>query len=129
MKKDRDLKMQNYNISPDRYRELKYFCKQYREKQLQLRSITELSSPGFDSNGRGNKLSDRTGETALKRVQLERDLEIIQQSAMEAGNEFYPYILNNVVDGIRYEHLDVPMSRRAFFRMKLKFFGILSTKK
>lgn len=129
MKKDRDLKLQNYNISPDRYRELKYFCKQYREKQLQLRSLTELSSPGFDGAGGGNKISDRTGDTALRRIQLEKDLEMIEQSAMEAGSEFYSYILSNVVDGIRYEHLDVPMSRRAFFRMKLKFFGIISTKK
>ena len=124
MKKDRDL-----NISQNRYRELKYFCKQYREKQLQLQSITELSSLGFGGGGGGNKVSDRTGNTALKRIQLEKELEIIEQSAMEAGSEFYLYILSNVVDGVRYEHLEVPMSRRAFFRMKLKFFGILSTKK
>lgn len=129
MRKDRDLKLQDYNISPNRYRELKYFCKQYREKQSQLRSITELSSPGFGGGGGGNKISDRTGNTALKRLGLEKELEIIEQSAMEAGSEFYSYILSNVVDGIRYEYLDAPMSRRAFFRMKLKFFGILSTKK
>lgn len=129
MKKDRELKLQNYNISANRYRELKYFCKQYREKQSQLRSITEISSPGFDCAGGGNKKSDRTGDTALRRIQLERDLEIIQQSAIEAGNELYPYILSNVVDGIRYEHLEVPMSRRNFFRMKLIFFEILSAKK
>lgn len=124
MKKDRDL-----NISPNRYRELKYFCKQYREKQSQLRSITELSSPGFGGGGGGNKISDRTGNTALRRLQLEKELEIIEQSAMEAGNEFYPYILSNVADGVRHEHLQIPMSRRAFFRMKLKFFEILSSKK
>lgn len=129
MKKDRDLKLQDYNISPDRYRELKYFCKQYREKQSQLRSITELSSPCIDSNGGGNKISDRTGNTALKRLGLVKELEIIEQSAMEAGNEFYPYILSNVVDGVRYEHLQIPMSRRAFFRIKLNFFKILSMKK
>lgn len=129
MKKNRDLKLQDYNISHNRYRELAYFCKQYREKQLQLRSITELSSPRFDSNGGKNKISGRTGNTALRRLQLEKELEIIEQSAMEAGNEFYPYILSNVVDGVRYEHLQIPMSRRAFFRMKLNFFKILSTKK
>lgn len=129
MGKKRDLKLQSYNISGNRYRELKYFCKQYREKESQLRSITELSSPGFDGVGGGSKLSDRTGDTALRRIQIERDLEIIHQSAIEAGNDFYPYILSNVVDGIRYEDLEIPMSRRAFFRMKLKFFGILSTKK
>lgn len=129
MKKDRDLKLQNYNISANRYRELKYFCKQYREKQSQLRSITELSSPGFDSVGGGNKISDRTGDTALRRLQLEKDLEIIKESAMEAEKEFYPYILSNVVDGVRYEHLEVPISRASFFRRRRKFFEILSKKK
>lgn len=129
MKKDRDLKLQDYNISPNRYRELKYFCKQYREKQLQLRSITELSSPVFGSMGGGGKTSDRTADTAIKKAQLQRDVSLIEQSAIEAGNEFYPYILSNVVDGVRYEHLQIPMSRRAFFRIKLNFFKILSMKK
>ena len=43
--KDRDLKLDEYNISGNRYRELKYFCRQYREKQSLLRSITEVGSP------------------------------------------------------------------------------------
>ncbi len=129
MKKDRDLKLQNYNMSPNRYRELKFFCKQYREKQLQLRSITELSLPGFDGARGGNKISDRTGDTALRRIQLEKELEIIEQSAMEAGDELYPYILSNVVGGVRYEHLEVPMSRASFFRRRKRFFEILSGRK
>ena len=33
MPKERDLRMEKYSISGNRYRELKYFCRQYREKQ------------------------------------------------------------------------------------------------
>ena len=57
--KDRDLKLDGYNISGNRYRELKYFCRQYREKQSLLRSITEVGSPPLSGGGSG-KLSDKT---------------------------------------------------------------------
>jgi len=127
--KERDLKLQSYNISDNRYRELKYFCKQYREKQSQLRSITELSSPRFDSAGGGNKTSDRTADTACRRTQLQRDIEMIEQSAIEADSEIYQYIISNVVDGVPYEYLGVPTSRRTFFRIKSDFYKILSVKK
>ena len=50
--KDRDLKLDGYNISGNRYRELKYFCRQYREKQSLLRSITEVGSPPLSGGGR-----------------------------------------------------------------------------
>jgi len=129
MKKDRDLKLQNYNISPYRYRELKFFCKQYREKQLQLRSITELSSPVFGSMGGGGKTSDRTADTAIKRAQLQRDISIIEQSAIEADSEIYQYIITNVVDGIPYQHLGAPCSSSTFKRRKKFFFILLDNKK
>lgn len=51
--KDRDLKLDGYNISGNRYRELKYFCRQYREKQSLLRSITEVGSPPLSGGGSG----------------------------------------------------------------------------
>lgn len=127
--KERDLKLQSYNISDNRYRELKYFCRQYREKQSQLRSITELSSPSFSGTGGGNKTSDRTADTACRRAQLQRDIEMIEQSAIEADSEIYAYIMDNVADGIAYEYLDVPAGRRKFYESRKKFFKILSDKK
>lgn len=127
--KERDLKLQSYNISDNRYRELKYFCRQYREKQSQLRSITELSSPSFSGTGGGNKTSDRTADTACRRAQLQRDIEMIEQSAIEADSEIYAYIINNVVDGIAYEYLDVPASIATFYRKRKRFFWILDKRK
>lgn len=129
MGKERDLKLQSYNISDNRYRELKYFCRQYREKQSQLRSITELSSPSFSGTGGGNKTSDRTADTACRRVQLQRDIEMIEQSAIETDDEIHAYITSNVVDEIAYEYLGVPCGRRKFYESRKKFFKILSDKK
>ncbi|MEA5057264.1 MAG: hypothetical protein VB047_06870 [Anaerotignum propionicum] len=127
--KERDLKLQSYNISDNRYRELKYFCRQYREKQSQLRSITELSSPSFSGTGVGNKTSDRTADTACKRAQLQRDIEIIEQSAIEADCEIYQYIISNVVDSIPYQYLGVPTGKNQFYKARRNFFTFLSLKR
>ncbi len=127
--KERDLKLQSYNISENHYRELKYFCKQYREKQSQLRSITELSSPRFDCIGGENKTSDNTADTAVRRAQLKKDLEAIEQAAIEAGEELFPYVISNVADGIPYQYLGVPLGKNQFYKVRRKFFDVLSRKR
>lgn len=130
MTADRDIKLDKYDISPNRYRELKYFCRQYREKQSRLRSLTEIASPAFDGIGsNGGALSDRTAATALKRVDLEKDIALIEQTAIEADAEIYQYIISNVADGVPWEYLGVPYSRRQFYRIRKKFFYMLSKKK
>lgn len=130
MPTERDLNLDTYNISGNRYRELKYFCRQYREKQSRLRSMTEIGSPAFDGNGGGSgRTSDRTADTAIKRAELQRDLELIEQTAVEADAEIYQYIISNVVDNISWEYLGVPYSRRQFYRIRKKFFWLLSEKK
>ena len=125
--KDRDLKLDEYNISGNRYRELKYFCRQYREKQSLLRSVTEIGSPSLCSGGSG--LADRTARTAIRRAELQRDLELIEQTAMEADAEIYTYIISNVADGVPLKYLGVPTGYRKFYESRRKFFYLLSKKK
>ena len=130
MTADRDIKLDKYDISPNRYRELKYFCRQYREKQSRLRSLTEIASPAFDGIGSSSGvLSDRTAATALKRVELEKDVALIEQTAIEADAEIYQYIISNVADGVPWEYLGVPGGRRQFYEARRKFFYLLSRKK
>ena len=122
-----EFKLYGYNISGNRYRELKYFCRQYREKQSLLRSITEVGSPPLSGGGSG-KLSDKTASTAIRRTELQRDLEMIEQTAIEADVEIYTYILSNVADGVPWEYLGVPYSRATFYRRVRKFFWLLDIK-
>lgn len=129
MARERDLRMEKYNISGNRYRELKYFCRQYREKQERLREMTELAAMTVQEGGRSGKVSDVTADTAIRRETLQKDLDSIEQAAMETDAELYGYIIRNVTDGIPYEYLGAPMGRRQFYKMRRKFFFILSEKK
>ncbi|MBS6174551.1 MAG: hypothetical protein KH760_08800 [Clostridiales bacterium] len=129
MPNKRDLRMEKYKISTNRYRELKYFCMQYREKKSRLRAITELSVSSMERSKGGNKTSDRTADIAMQRLQLENDIQMIETAAIEADSALYSYIISNVVDGIPYEYLSVPAGRRQFYQSRRKFFNILSIKK
>lgn len=129
MSRERDLRMEKYSISKNRYRELKYFCRQYREKQERLRELTEIAAAAMQEGGRSGKVPDVTADTAIRREELQEDLDSIEQAAMETDAELYGYIIRNVADGIPYEHLGVPCSRASFFRIRKKFFWILSKKK
>ena len=125
----RDLSLNEYNISKYRYRELKNFCLQYREKKMQLSSITLLGSAGTESNGKGNTISDRTANDAIRIAELKNDIDIIEASAREADESIQKYILANVVDEISYDYMDAPIGRRQFYAARRKFFYILSQKK
>ncbi|WMI82193.1 hypothetical protein [Anaerotignum sp. MB30-C6] len=114
MAKERDLQLLGYDISENRYRELKYFCRQYKEKQKKLASITELSSPQFGTV-RGGVFSDKTANVAIKKARLAEEMKMIEQSALEADGELYEYILENVIEGTPFEYLDVPTSRSGFY--------------
>lgn len=125
---DRDLKLGEYEISGNRYRELKYFCRQHEEKKQRLQEMTEISSPSF-SHTSGGKIADRTGDTAVRRLQLQRDIETVEQAAIETDSGIYTYLLRNVTEGVPYEYLGVPLSIASFYRRRRKFFWILDKKK
>ena len=72
---------------------------------------------------RGTSSSNPTEKKALRIAQLKRDTELIDQTAMEADAEIYPWILKNVTSGVPYEYMDVPMGRRKFSgTKKIKIF-------
>ncbi len=125
----RDIRLGRYGIGKYRYRELKYFCRQYREKKTQLDAITEISASQASSVPSGTKMGDRTSQIALKRVSLQKDIEDIEQSAKEADCAIYAYLIGNVADGIPYEHLGVPCGRRYFYEARKKFFYLLSLRR
>lgn len=62
---------------------------------------------------------------ALRRT----DLELIEQSAVEADPDIFPYILKNVTEGIPYEYMDVPCGRKQFYEARRVFFILLAQKR
>jgi len=126
--KERDLQLLEYDISDNRYRELKYFCRQYKEKQQRLNAVAELSSPQFGGR-RGSGFSDRTADLGIKKARLAMDIQLIEQTALETDGECYPFLIKNVTEGVPYEYLDIPFSRAGFYAIRRKFFFILDKKK
>ena len=129
MSNKRDLSLNEYNISKYRYRELKNFCLQYREKKMQLSSITLLGSAGTESNGKGSAISDRPANDAIRIAEIKSDIDLIESCAKEVSDLLYEYLIANVVDEIPYERMSIPVGRRKFYETRRKFFYILSQRK
>lgn len=129
MPNKRDISLDKYDISKERYRELYYFCQQYREKKERLKDCYSIRSPKPDASKRGCTSDVVVGqvENAMK---LERDIEIVEQCAIAADSEIYKYIIKNVTEeGMKYEFLKVPASRKKFYKARRKFFYLLDRKK
>lgn len=124
-----NLALDQYNIDRNRYRELYYFCKQYRQYKKQLGAIRG----GFNTSmGDGMPRaqgghSDPTAMRAQKAELLQSKIDRIERACHQAGDELciYAALMANVTDDIRYEDMDVPCGRRQFYEARRKVFWLL----
>ena len=119
MPSKRDISLSKYDISKERYRELYYFCQQYKEKKERLKDCYSIGSPGLSDTPKGGCTSDVVA----------RQAEAIEQCAVAADPEIYQYVIKSVTEGVKYEFLKVPASRKKFYRARRKFFYLLDRKK
>lgn len=129
MPNEKDLSLDEYGISKMRYRELKYFCLQYPEKKQQISSLLGIGAVINDGMPKGNKTSDPTASTAAKIAELRDDIEIVEQTALEAAPGMHKQLMKNVTEGISYEYMAVPCGRRQFYTCRRRFFFLLSKKR
>ena len=122
----KEIGLKKYEISLNRFRELKYFCLQYDDKKRELNSLMFISSPAYDGQPHGHSISDTTAKKALRVAELKKDVELIEQCAVEADSTIYRYIVTNVTKGLAYEFLGVPMGKNHFYEKRRKFFWLLN---
>lgn len=127
MAKERGFK--KYEISLNRFRELKYFCLQHDDKKRELNNLTFISSQVIDGQPRGHSISDTTAKKAFRVAELKKDIELVEQCAIEADNTIYQHIITNVTKGLAYEFLGVPMGKNQFYEKRRKFFWLLNKNK
>lgn len=125
----RDIKLSDYNISRAKYNELKYFCRQYDEKKQELHRRYGLGAVINDGMPKGNTCGNPVERMAIRNATLQADIELIEQTAMEAGSDIYQWLIKNVTGGIPYEWLNVPAGRRQFYEARRYFFYLLSQKR
>lgn len=125
----RDMKLSDYNISRAKYNELKYFCMQYEEKKREIHNSYGLGAVVSDGMPKGNLPGNVVERVAIRNAMLQKDVEMIEQTAMEADPDIYQWLLKNVTEGIGYDYLAVPMSRNRFYDSRKYFFYLLAQKR
>ncbi|MGI6349895.1 MAG: hypothetical protein ACOXZ0_08325 [Eubacteriales bacterium] len=129
-----DIKLDKYEISPYRYRELLNFCLQYDEKKDKLEHYYSVPAthPKIDYVQDTNT-TNPTQDKAIPAARLSHDVKLIEQTAIEADNEIYQYLLMNVTNQIPYSYLrytlKMPCGKNKFYRARRKFFYLLDKKK
>ena len=82
MPKTKDLKLDQYDIGQALYRELLWFCLQYGEKKMKLRTVYGLRAVSYDKvGGRSSGLSDPTARTAEIAEIYRNDIDMIDYCA------------------------------------------------
>lgn len=125
----RDMKLSDYNISRAKYNELKYFCMQYEEKKAKIRNSYGLGAVTNDGMPKGNLPGNSVERVAIQNAMLKTDVELIEQTAIEADAEIYQWLLKSITEGVPYEYMDVPLSRTKFYDSRRYFFYLLSQKR
>lgn len=129
-KRLREMTWDDYGISRHRYEELKAFCLQYNEKKSKI----DRGIKGFSSDGqpRGNTTGNPTEAAAIRNTIYLKDCEMIEQAAIAASAELYPYILKSVTNGLAYEYIEydenlgrIPVGKTDFYAYRKKFYHFL----
>ena len=143
MPSTRPIKMDDWGISWEEYKELTYFCLQYdatkRDAAALLTLKTSTPPPAmyhkggkeygtFLPHGSGH-VSDPVAATAEKRDRLLRDVRMIEAAASLAAGDLAPYILRAVTtrDGTRKTRaaMQTPIGERQFYALRRKFDWVL----
>lgn len=130
-----DLRLDNYEISKKRYRELCAFCEQYPEWKHFLATKTgEPGSPGMSDMPKAPfRNSDNVGDLAVKRVSLEAKCKLIEDVAKQTDEYFADSIIKAVCYEVPVTYLQTEnngyFSKSSFYRKRRKFFYLLDKAK
>ena len=133
-KRLREMTWDDYGISRHRYAELKAFCLQYDEKKSKIsRGISSAVNDGMPrSNYKGNVLENN----AIRNVAYQKDCEMIEQAAIAASAEIYPYIIKSVTNDRSYPFIEydeklgrIPVGKTEFYAKRRLFYHYLDVLK
>lgn len=105
MPRKRQLNLQRYGMSEQRYSELKLFCFQYPKWEKALKNTHRLSE---------DALSDYLQKVGYIQEALEK--------AIATDQYIYGEMLRSITMGIKYDDLNIPVARTVFFQIRTAFF-------
>lgn len=124
-----DIRLDEFGITRNEYRQLKYLCLDYHNMVKRLDEMRMLQSRPLDGMPHGGGPSDPTQRVATWTAELSKKVEDIEQAAIEVAPEYYQQLLDNVTIGTPWERMEIPLSRRQFYRVRRKFFYALAIRR
>lgn len=124
-----------YYIDKHRYYELKHFCLQYSEWKKEYVKCNDaiIFASRFENTPRSNVPSDITAKYGMMKAHYDRRIKMIENTAIEADEFLYPFILKAVTEGLSYPYLktrlNIPCGRDMYYDRYRKFFWLLSQKR
>ena len=125
-------KRNKYWIDKHRHYELKHFCLQYPVWKKEYEAYTNIGPnlSKFEELYSSNMPSDSTANWVVKRSYYSEKIELIENTAREADESLYIYILKAVTEGLSYTklkaRLDIPCGREMFYDRYRRFFWLLN---
>lgn len=121
-----------YWLERHRYYELKHFCLQYpiwKKAYLALDSLSKRPEDLEIFVQSGQMRGDPTARCAISRLFFADRMKLVEQSAIQADADLYPYILRGVTEGFSYEALKmqygIPCCREVYYDRYRRFFWLL----
>lgn len=129
-KRLRNMTWDDYGISRNRYKELQAFCLQYDEKKSKInRGINAVANDGMP---KGNFKKNTLEMNAIRNVVYQRDCEMIEQAAVAASSEIYPYIIKSVTNDLSFPYIEydeklgrIPVGKTEFYGYRRLFYHYL----
>lgn len=124
-----------YGISKNRFRELYYWCLQYKEWKDELKYNTDcVKSLEATDSPTSHGVGDSTQKLALRRMQLQQNCQLIEETALEADSDIAQFLLKAVTDeNITYRYLKlimgIPCGKDMYYDRRRMFYWLLNQKK
>ena len=122
-----------YWIGKHRYYELKHFCLQYpiwKKARLALDGLSRRPADLQVFVSCGQVKGDPTERCAQSRIFFGERMEMVEQAAIEAEPDLYPYLLRGVTEELSYDALkmkyDIPCCRDVYYAAYRRFFWLLA---
>lgn len=132
----RQLRLEKYGITSKRYKELCGFCEQYPDwKMFLLTNKDTLKSKQIDGMPycKTGSTSDQTANLAIKRAEIQKKVDIIENTAKEASDDFWEYIIKSVCYEMPFWYIrdimNAPIGQNSFYNIRRYFFYLLDQKK
>ena len=128
-----EIKRGEWKLSKHAFYTAYHYALQYPEWKDMYYSIVDLSSSGNDGMPHASGVSNPTESKGLKALGLSEKIKMIEDTAKEAGEDLYPWLLKGVTnEGITYNYLRmimrIPCGKNQYYDKRRKFYALLCDK-